>query len=81
MTAAGDLAFQTLETLTAEVALVTAALYELPLSAFASAERPFRLVIQLDAARRRTRGFVAVVVKNPQLDSWSCHALHLLALG
>eukprot|EP00965_Chrysotila_dentata_P048653 1613790-Pleurochrysis_carterae.AAC.1 len=41
----------------------------------------FRAVLQIDAARRRTRQFVPVVLKNPDLSSQSCFALRLLALG
>eukprot|EP00965_Chrysotila_dentata_P049115 1628904-Pleurochrysis_carterae.AAC.1 len=44
-------------------------------------ERRFRVVVQLDAARRRTRQFFACVAKNPQFHSQSCFALRLLALG
>eukprot|EP00965_Chrysotila_dentata_P175721 5801076-Pleurochrysis_carterae.AAC.1 len=81
MNAQGGLAFQRLDTLAAEVAMETAALAQLPLTAFTTPHRPVRLNVQLDAARRRTRQFVACVLKNPQLDSQSCFSLRLLALA
>eukprot|EP00965_Chrysotila_dentata_P024581 813929-Pleurochrysis_carterae.AAC.2 len=77
----GGLAFQTLETLVAEVAVETAAFAELPLSAFTTAARPVYVCIQLDAVRHRTRQFMAVVVKNSQSNSQSCFASRLLAFG
>eukprot|EP00965_Chrysotila_dentata_P105408 3481192-Pleurochrysis_carterae.AAC.2 len=81
MDASGGLAFQTLESVAAELAAETASLQKLPLHAFSSASHPVRLNVQLDVARRRTRQFVAVGVKNPQLNSQSCFSLRLLALG
>eukprot|EP00965_Chrysotila_dentata_P120039 3970602-Pleurochrysis_carterae.AAC.1 len=41
----------------------------------------FRALLQIDAARRRTRQFMPLVLKNPDLHSQSCFALRLLALG
>eukprot|EP00965_Chrysotila_dentata_P221407 6192365-Pleurochrysis_carterae.AAC.6 len=63
MSDSGGLAFQTLETLAVEAVVETAALRSLPLSALGTAARPVHLVIQLDAARRRSRQFVAVVLR------------------
>eukprot|EP00965_Chrysotila_dentata_P225655 6194903-Pleurochrysis_carterae.AAC.1 len=40
-----------------------------------------RAVLQIDAARRRTRLFVPSVIKNPDFHSQSCFSLRLLALG
>eukprot|EP00965_Chrysotila_dentata_P245916 6206852-Pleurochrysis_carterae.AAC.1 len=42
---------------------------------------PLELVVQLDAARRRTRQFLPVVIKNPQIDSKSFLVLHLLCFA
>eukprot|EP00965_Chrysotila_dentata_P195269 6176895-Pleurochrysis_carterae.AAC.2 len=81
MSPSGRIAFQSLQDVAAEIARETARLAGLPLSAFSTSDGKVCLAIQLDAARRRTRQFVACVAKNPQLDSQSCFALRLLALG
>eukprot|EP00965_Chrysotila_dentata_P086491 2855027-Pleurochrysis_carterae.AAC.1 len=81
MGAEGRIAYQTLETLVGKVARETAALTGKPLSYFSTAKKAVRLALQLDAARRRTRQFVVCALKTPQLDSQSCFALHLVALG
>eukprot|EP00965_Chrysotila_dentata_P021902 725137-Pleurochrysis_carterae.AAC.1 len=81
MHANGQVAVQKLETIAHDVAHETARVRGKPLSTFSSARAPVRLVILFDAARRRTRQFVACVAKNPQLNSQSCFALRLLALG
>eukprot|EP00965_Chrysotila_dentata_P156411 5167634-Pleurochrysis_carterae.AAC.1 len=81
MLASGRVAVQSLESIVFEIVRETAALKGKPLSYFSSSRRPVRVAVQLDAARRRSRQFVACVAKNPQLDSQSCFALRLLALG
>eukprot|EP00965_Chrysotila_dentata_P186008 6141327-Pleurochrysis_carterae.AAC.3 len=55
ISADGGLALQPIEILAAEVALETASLCALPLSAFTTSTRPVRLNVQLAAAPRRTR--------------------------
>eukprot|EP00965_Chrysotila_dentata_P147725 4876576-Pleurochrysis_carterae.AAC.1 len=71
MSAAGRVAYQTIETLAGRVARETAQLQNLPPSVFSTGRRPVRLAIQLDDARRRTRQFVACVLNIPQLSSQS----------
>eukprot|EP00965_Chrysotila_dentata_P024909 826364-Pleurochrysis_carterae.AAC.1 len=48
---------------------------------FTLKDPPIRVCLQIDAGRRRTRQFVTVVLKNPDLNSQSCFALRLLALA
>eukprot|EP00965_Chrysotila_dentata_P164836 5442560-Pleurochrysis_carterae.AAC.2 len=71
-----------LERIACDIAGETASLERKPLSHYSSSRAPVRLAIQLDAARKRSRQFVACVAKNPQFKSQStCFALRLLALG
>eukprot|EP00965_Chrysotila_dentata_P154863 5117139-Pleurochrysis_carterae.AAC.6 len=81
MAANGRIAYKALESLVGEIAHETANVRGKHISAFSSPQQRMRLFIQLDAARRCTRQFFAVVVKNPQLHSQSCFALRLFALG
>eukprot|EP00965_Chrysotila_dentata_P119589 3953507-Pleurochrysis_carterae.AAC.1 len=81
MCADGRIAVQSFETVLHDIARETARVRNVPLSVFGSATKPIRVVIQADAARIRTRQFVACVAKKPQLDSQSCFSLRPLALG
>eukprot|EP00965_Chrysotila_dentata_P155870 5150448-Pleurochrysis_carterae.AAC.1 len=76
----GHIAFQSLGTQLQSMAEETCKLLGVDLSHF-SAERPLQALIQLDAARRRTRQFLPVVLKNPEHDTQSCFSLRLLALA
>eukprot|EP00965_Chrysotila_dentata_P014460 479249-Pleurochrysis_carterae.AAC.1 len=82
MSSTGRVAVQSLESIVGEIAREIAVLKGKPLSYVSSpARHPLCVCVQLDAARRRSRQFVACVAKNPQPDSQSCFALRLLALG
>eukprot|EP00965_Chrysotila_dentata_P004352 141590-Pleurochrysis_carterae.AAC.1 len=61
----GRVAVQSLESLAGEITRETARVKGKPLSFFSSARTAVRIVVQVDAARRRTRQFVACIAKNP----------------
>ena len=82
VSADGRIACQSLELLSTKLIHETCRTLNVDLSYFSEGgENTCYGNIQLDAARRRTRQFVVVALKNPQLLSESCFALHLLALG
>eukprot|EP00965_Chrysotila_dentata_P193907 6176039-Pleurochrysis_carterae.AAC.1 len=80
MTENGRISSQSLRSQLGDMLVETASLLGVPLNSFTE-ESPLSACIQLDAARRRSRQFLPVVLKNPALDSQSFFALRVLALG
>eukprot|EP00965_Chrysotila_dentata_P078189 2577643-Pleurochrysis_carterae.AAC.1 len=81
MSATGHVAFMGLHEHLTSLILETSNLRGVKAEELDITSPPIRAVIQIDAARRRTRQFVPLVLKNPDFPSQSCFALRLLALG